>query len=181
MKNSEYIFLMPKKTDQYIFITKVMFLRNKLDCSIRIDLLKVLTVYCLLFIREELFIGFLIIQQDKKNILGKIIDSIFGMFCFDKQVVTLNSFILNKAVTHCENIDLVRINYWEAMSLCREVFDRIFPNIEDYFDQLFVCKFEELNKIKNTNKEIIQDSEVRVYVGYFDKVFIWRRYTARCI
>lgn len=158
-----------------------MFLRNKLDCSIRIDLLKVLTVYCLLFIREELFIGFLIIQQDKKNILGKIIDSIFGMFCLDKQVVTLNSFILNKVVTHCENIDLVRINYWDAMSLCREVFDRIFPNIEDYFDQLFVCKFEELNKIKNTNKEIIQDSEVRVYVGYFDKVFTWRRYTARCI
>lgn len=67
------------------------------------------------------------------------------------------------------------------MSLCREVFDRIFPNIEDYFDQLFFCKFKELNKIKNTNKEIIQDSEVRVYVGYFDKVLTWIRYTARCI
>ena len=40
------------------------------------------------------------------------------------------------------------------MSLCREVFDRIFPNIEDYFDQLFVCKFEELNKIKILIKKL---------------------------
>ena len=99
-----------------------MFLRN---CRIRIDLLKVLTVYCLFLLGGAVY-WILIIQQDKKNILGKIIDSIFGMFCFDKQVVTLNSFILNKVVTHCENIDLVRINYWDAMSLCREVFDRIF-------------------------------------------------------